>query len=102
MENQIIINRPDKGTLEIVISELRGRFGNSFSTNSSILERHGKDEAYHPSAPPDGVFFPKTSDEVQTVVKLCSKWKVPIIPFGVGTSLEGGVGALAEIGRAHV
>ena len=61
MENQIIIDRPDKGALEKVISELGERFGNSFSTNALILERHGKDEAYHPSAPPDGVFFPKTT-----------------------------------------
>ena len=95
MENQIIIDRPDRGALEIVISELRERFRNSFSTNESILERHGKDEAYHPSAPPDGVFFPKNTDEVKEVVQLCSKWKVPVIPFGVGTSLEGGIGALA-------
>ena len=95
MENQTIIDRPDKGALEKVISELRERFGNSFSTNALILERHGKDEAYHPSAPPDGVVFPKTTDEVQEIVQLCSKWMVPVIPFGVGTSLEGGVGALA-------
>ncbi|MFL2813480.1 MAG: FAD-binding oxidoreductase [Candidatus Puniceispirillales bacterium] len=70
-------------------------FGKRFTTNESILYRHGKDEAYHPVAPPDGVVFPKTTEEIRDIVLLCSSNKIPIVPFGVGTSLEGGIGALS-------
>ena len=86
--------RADKRSLSFAISDLKNLFGNSFSTNDSILQSHGKDEAYHPVAPPDAVVFPKTNEEVKEAIKICQKYNVPLIPFGVGTSLEGGVCAL--------
>ncbi|HEU0094921.1 MAG TPA: FAD-binding protein, partial [Rhizomicrobium sp.] len=42
---------------------------------------------------PDGVFFPENSEEIRTVVKMAAEYRVPIIPFGTGTSLEGQVNA---------
>jgi len=77
------------------VNQLRNIFGKRFTTSNAILQRHGKDEAYHPVAPPDGVIFPKSTEEIKEIVLLCSDNNIPIVPFGVGTSLEGGIGALS-------
>src|SRR3989449_9968504 len=50
---------------------------------------HGKDESYFPYALPDAVVFAETTEEVRDVVDICRRHRVPMIPFGVGTSLEG-------------
>jgi D-lactate dehydrogenase (cytochrome) len=63
------------------------------STNRDVCVRHGDDESHHPPVPPDIVAFPKSTAEVQAVVKLCGEAKVPLIPFGAGTSLEGHITA---------
>jgi D-lactate dehydrogenase (cytochrome) len=54
-----------------------------------VREHHGKDESYYPYAPPDAVAFPHSTEEVRDVVNICRRHRVPMIPFGVGTSLEG-------------
>ena len=54
-----------------------------------IREHHGKDESYFPIAPPDAVVFPHSTEEVRDVVNICRRHRVPMIPYGVGTSLEG-------------
>ena len=61
------------------------------STNSYELDRHGRGESYHPSQRPDAIVLPHTLEDVRTVVKYCVKHKIPIVPFGVGTSVEGHV-----------
>jgi D-lactate dehydrogenase (cytochrome) len=78
----------------VVIDVLRQRFGERFSTAASVCEQHGKDESFHAPAPPDGVVFVQSTEEVTDVVKLCAQHKVPMIAFGTGTSLEGHVAAL--------
>lgn len=59
--------------------------------NQTILEQHGKDESYHAPSLPDIVVFPTTTEEVSRIIKIANQFKVPIIPFGRGTSLEGHV-----------
>jgi D-lactate dehydrogenase (cytochrome) len=59
-----------------------------------VREHHGKDESAHPMAPPDAVVFPETNEEVSAIVKLCGQHGVPIIAFGVGSSIEGHVLAI--------
>jgi D-lactate dehydrogenase (cytochrome) len=54
-----------------------------------VREHHGKDQTWNPSAPPDAVAFVQSTEEVQAVVQCCAKHKIPIIPFGAGSSLEG-------------
>jgi D-lactate dehydrogenase (cytochrome) len=79
---------------ETVLATLAQRFGNRFSASASIREQHGRGEAYYEVAPPDGVVFAQTTEEVAEVVKLCAAHGVPVIPFGTGTSLEGHTQAL--------
>ena len=59
-----------------------------------VREQHGRDASYHPCVPPDAVAFPPSTEEVSEIVKLCAQYKVPTIPFGAGTGLEGHVVAL--------
>jgi len=61
------------------------------STNQTILELHSKDESYHTPCLPDVVVFPTSTEEVSQIMKLAHQYKVPIVPFGRGTSLEGHV-----------
>jgi len=60
-----------------------------FSTNTSICEQHGKDEGYIAPVPPEAVVFPESTEEVQEIARICHQHRIPMIPFGVGTSLEG-------------
>ena len=64
------------------------------STNPYDLETHGKGESFHPTAPPSAVIFPTNLDDVVTIVRHCAQHKIPIIPYGAGTSVEGHVSAL--------
>lgn len=66
------------------------------STNEVILEQHSHDESYHTPCLPDVVVYPKTKEEVSKVLKFANEHKIPVIPFGLGTSLEGHV--VAEYG----
>jgi D-lactate dehydrogenase (cytochrome) len=79
---------------QAVLDQLKQRFGERMSTAASVREQHGKDESYHAPAPPDAVVFAQSTEEVAETVKLCAVHKVPVIPFGTGTSLEGHVAAL--------
>ncbi len=79
--------------LKTIQNELETLFGDRFTTSFGVRESHGHGEGPLASAPPDGVVFPINTQEVSALVKLCNKAKVPIIPFGVGTSLEGHVAA---------
>ena len=72
-----------------VLAELRALLGERLSTSAAVREHHGKDESYFPYALPDAVVFPTTTEEVRDVVNICRRHRVPMIAFGVGTSLEG-------------
>jgi D-lactate dehydrogenase (cytochrome) len=72
-----------------VLSELKALLGERVSTSGAVREHHGKDESYFPYALPDVVVFVESTEEVRDVVNICRRHRVPMIPFGVGTSLEG-------------
>src|SRR5688572_9297720 len=72
-----------------LLGELKALLGERVSTSAAVREHHGKDESYFPYAPPDAVVYPKSTEEVRDVVNLCRQRRVPMIPYGVGTSLEG-------------
>ncbi len=77
-----------------LLAVLRQIVGERVTTTAAILDRHGRDESFHPCMPPDAVVFAHSTDEVSRVVTACAARGVPIIPFGTGTSLEGHVAAL--------
>jgi D-lactate dehydrogenase (cytochrome) len=77
-----------------LIAALRALLGERLSTSPAILEQHGHDESYHPSAPPDAVAFAHSTEEVSRIVALCAERGVAVVPFGTGTSLEGQVQAM--------
>ncbi|MFK7962324.1 MAG: FAD-binding oxidoreductase [Burkholderiaceae bacterium] len=74
---------------EAFITAIQEQFGKRLSQAEAIREHHGRDESPFLPVPPDAVVFVESADEVAQVVKLCAAHKVPIIPFGVGSSLEG-------------
>lgn len=78
-----------------VLGILKQRFGDRFETGQSIREQHGHTTTWIVNQPPDGVVFVDSEEEVQEVVQTCIAHRVPIIPFGTGTSLEGHVNAPA-------
>ena len=91
----IATTQPRAALTEEARAELTALLGDRFTTSLPVREHHGKDESYHPTCPPDGVAFANSTEEVSAIVKICAKHKLPIIPFGTGTSLEGGIAALA-------
>ena len=77
-----------------VVTELRALLGDRVSVSAAVREHHGKDESYFPYAPPDAVVFPESTEEVRDIVDICRRHRVPMIPYGVGTSLEGHILAI--------
>ncbi|HEX9736286.1 MAG TPA: FAD-linked oxidase C-terminal domain-containing protein [Thermoanaerobaculia bacterium] len=67
--------------------------GERFTTARAVRDEHGKDASWHPPQPPDAVCFPESTAEVARVVAICAGERIPMIPFGTGTSLEGHVQA---------
>lgn len=61
------------------------------SVNETIKELHGRDESYHAMQLPDIVVFPETAEQVSKIMKLSQQYAIPIVPFGLGSSLEGHV-----------
>ncbi len=78
-----------------VLGVLKQRFGERFQTGQSIREQHGHTTTWIVNQMPDGVVFAQSTQEVSEIVKVCAEHKVPVIPYGTGTSLEGHVNAPA-------
>src|SRR5690606_25681229 len=76
---------------EALLDELREQLGDRVATTLPIREHHGTDISSYPVTPPDAVVFPHTTEEVVAIVRLCARHRTPMIPFGLGTSVEGHV-----------
>ncbi|KAB7704784.1 FAD-binding protein [Bacillus aerolatus] len=59
------------------------------TANETILEHHSKDESYFEPVLPDVVAFPESKEDVQKIVAFAKENKIPVVPFGVGSGLEG-------------
>jgi len=73
---------------------LTGEYGARAVTSAAIREQHSHGEGLADAGMPDIVVFPETNDEVASIVRVCNAARIPVIAFGVGTSLEGHVAAL--------
>jgi D-lactate dehydrogenase (cytochrome) len=75
------------------VTELTAAFGNRVVTSQAVREQHGNTVTWIANQPPDAVVYPQNTEEVQQIVRICAANGVAVIPFGVGTSLEGHVNA---------
>jgi D-lactate dehydrogenase (cytochrome) len=82
--------RPDVAT---AIAILKQRFGDRVQTGEAIRRQHANTVTWLTNEPPDAVVWPRSTEEVRDIVELASTHRVPIVPFGAGTSLEGHVNA---------
>ncbi len=73
----------------LLLDVLKARFGAQCSTALVVREQHGRDESSFEAPPPAAVIFAESTQDVSDAVKLASQYDVPVIPFGVGSSLEG-------------
>ena len=85
--------RRDPKSIETAVRELAARFGNRLVTSRAVREQHANTVTWIENQPPDAVVFPQSTEEVQDIVRICARNRVPVIPFGTGTSLEGHVNA---------
>ena len=76
---------------EHVQSELKKIFNGRFSTSVSTRTNYARGEDTFDPILSQAVVFPETNAEVSKILKICNDHKVPVVPFGTGTSLEGNV-----------
>jgi len=74
---------------QALIDLLKSRFAERCSTALVVREQHGRDESSFTVPPPSAVVFAESTADVAEAVRLASEYAVPVIPFGVGSSLEG-------------
>ena len=85
--------RTEAAAIEGAVGALLARFGNKVVTSQAVREQHGHTTTWLANQPPDAVLFAASTEDVQDTVRICAEHRVPIIPFGTGTSLEGHVNA---------
>lgn len=89
-----IRERPDPEALRSLTEGLRDACGDRVTVGQAIREQHSHGEGLADASLPDVVVFPHTNEEVAAIVGLCGAARIPLIAYGVGTSLEGHVAAL--------
>ena len=76
---------------ETVQTELKKIFNGRFSTSESTRSNYARGEDTYNPILSKAVVFPETNEEVSQILKICNEHKIPVVPFGTGTSLEGHV-----------
>ncbi len=80
---------PAPSSLANMVTALQERFGDRATVNETIREQHGNTLTWAKNQPPQAVVFAENTAEVAEIVKLANRFRVPLIPFGAGSSLEG-------------
>src|SRR5690349_17151661 len=88
------IARPDAARVADLVTRLTTDYGERAVTSQAIRDQHSHGEGLADAGLPDVVVFPHSNEEVASIVRLCNAARIPVIAFGVGTSLEGHVAAL--------
>ena len=76
---------------DLVQAELKKIFNGRFSTSESTRANYARGEDTYDPILSKAVVFPETNEEVSKILSLCNEHKIPVVPFGTGTSLEGNV-----------
>ncbi len=84
----------NQSAIEVALAELREFLGARATAADAIRQQHSRGESSHAPGVPDLVCFPQSTDDVSRIVQISARHALPIVPFGAGTSLEGGVNAL--------
>lgn len=92
MTDQTPLRRNDAG-IATALDVLRQTFGERLQTGMPFRQQHAHTTTWLANQPPDAVFLPRSTAEVQDVLRICSSYGMPLVPFGTGTSLEGHVNA---------
>jgi D-lactate dehydrogenase (cytochrome) len=82
-----------RGDVAAAIGILRQRFGERLQMGEEIRRQHANTITWIPNEPPDAVIWVENTEEVKSVVAVAHTHRVPIIPYGAGTSLEGHINA---------
>jgi D-lactate dehydrogenase (cytochrome) len=80
-------------SIEAAVGEFLAAFGNRVVTSRAVCEQHAHTTTWLAPQPPDAVFYPQSTADVQQAVRICARHGVPIVAFGAGTSLEGALNA---------
>jgi len=80
--------------IEESFAELQALLGQRVSVAEAVREHHSHGESTHAPGVPDLVCFPQTTDEVSRIMQISARYRLPVVPFGAGTSLEGHVHAV--------
>ena len=83
----------DPAAIKAVIAALAAQLGNRLVTSQAVREQHANTTTWIENQAPDAVVFPQATEDVQAIVRICAAHRVPVIPFGTGTSLEGHINA---------
>ena len=86
-------NESTRANVATAIGILRQRFGDRLQTGEAIRRQHANTITWIPNQPPDAVIWVENAEEVRMIVDVARTHRVPIIPFGAGTSLEGHINA---------
>ena len=76
---------------EVLQDELKKILNGRFSQSESTRANYARGEDTYDPVLSEAVVFPETNEEVSKILKLCNEHKIPVVPFGTGTSLEGNV-----------
>jgi D-lactate dehydrogenase (cytochrome) len=83
----------DATVIARAVAEMAATFGNRLVTSDAVRAQHGHTTTWIACQPPDAVVYPQSTADVQSAVRICGRHGVPIIPFGAGSSFEGGLNA---------
>lgn len=73
----------------IGLVELQRALGSKVSLNDTVRQHHSGDESFHVRVLPDAVVYAESTADVVITLRICNEHGVPVVPWGVGTSLEG-------------
>ena len=76
---------------EVLQDELKKILNGRFSQSESTRANYARGEDTYDPVLSEAVVFPETNEEVSKILKLCNEHKIPVVPYGTGTSLEGNV-----------